>query len=54
MTSKAGKAAATLWISKRIGATVREEVDFDIVGKGKGHQSIRFDYTSVQPAADVK
>jgi hypothetical protein len=43
-TSKAGNTNGIVWISKRTGATLRQEVDVDLGSKGKGHQSIRFEY----------
>jgi hypothetical protein len=42
--SKAGNTDGMVWISKRTGATLRQEVDVDLGSKGKGHQSIRFEY----------
>jgi len=40
--AKAGTTNAQLWISKTSGRLLREELDGDIPGKGKGHDSVRF------------
>jgi hypothetical protein len=42
--SKSGTANGTVWISKKNGWVLKREVDVDIVGVGKGHQSIVFEY----------
>ena len=42
--SKAGQAHGTVWISKKSGATLRQDVDVDMGTSGKGHQSITFEY----------
>jgi hypothetical protein len=42
--SKLGTANGTVWISKKDGWVLKREVDVDIVGVGKGHQSIVFEY----------
>lgn len=42
--SKAGQAHGTVWISKKSGATLRQDVDVDMGATGKGHQSITFEY----------
>jgi hypothetical protein len=42
--SKAGNSNGMVWISKRTGATLRQDVDVDLGSKGKGHQAIRFEY----------
>lgn len=42
--SRVGNTDGKVWISKRTGATLRQEVDVDLGSKGKGHQSIRFEY----------
>ena len=42
--SKAGQAHGTVWISKKSGATLRQDVDVDMGAAGQGHQSITFEY----------
>jgi hypothetical protein len=42
--SKVGSSDGKVWISKKTGATLRQEIDVDLGSKGKGHQSIRFEY----------
>ncbi|HEY2822262.1 MAG TPA: hypothetical protein VGJ06_14560 [Candidatus Acidoferrum sp.] len=42
--SKSGTANATVWISKKNGWVLKREVDVSMVGVGKGHQSIVFEY----------
>lgn len=42
--SKSGTANGTVWISKKDGWVLKREVDVDVVGVGKGHQSIVFEY----------
>jgi hypothetical protein len=42
---KAAKTEGQIWISKKTGLVLRQEVDVDLGAKGKGHQSIRFDYS---------
>ncbi len=42
--SKSGTANGTVWVSKRNGWVLKREVDVDMVGVGKGHQSIVFEY----------
>ncbi len=42
--SKAGQAHGTVWISKKSGATLRQDVDADMGATGKGHQTITFEY----------
>lgn len=42
--SKSGTANGTVWISKKNGWVLKREVDVDMVGVGKGHQSIVFEY----------
>jgi hypothetical protein len=44
-TGKAAKAEGQIWISKKTGLVLRQEEDVDLGAKGKGHQSIRFDYS---------
>jgi len=44
--SRVGNADGKVWISKTTGATLRQEVDVDLGSKGKGHQSIRFEYVT--------
>ena len=44
-TGKAAKTEGQIWISKKTGLVLRQEVDVDLGAKGKGHQSIRFDYS---------
>lgn len=44
MSSKAGSAVGTLWIDKATGRVLRQDVNADMGAKGKGQQSIRFDY----------
>jgi hypothetical protein len=44
-----------LWISKRSGRPLREELDLDVGGKGgKTHHSSRFDHRDVHPPAGVR
>ena len=43
-TSKSGTANGTVWISKKNGWTLKQEVDVDMGAQGKGHQSIVFEY----------
>jgi hypothetical protein len=43
--SKAAKTEGQIWISKKTGLVLRQEGDVDLGAKGKGHQSIRFDYS---------
>jgi hypothetical protein len=43
--SKSGQAEGVMWISKKDNIVVRQDVDADMGAQGKGHQSIRFDYT---------
>jgi hypothetical protein len=40
--SKAGTTNAQIWISKKSGHLLREELDGEVPGKGKGHDSVRF------------
>jgi len=42
--SKSGTANGTVWISKKDGWVLKREVDVTVVGVGKGHQSIVFEY----------
>ncbi len=42
--SKSGIAKATVWVSKKNGWVLKREVDVEIVGVGKGHQAIVFEY----------
>jgi hypothetical protein len=42
--SKSGTANGTVWISKKNGWVLKREVDVDMVGVGKGHQAIVFEY----------
>src|ERR1700722_1331628 len=42
--SKSGRATGTVWVSKRNGGGWKREVDVEMVGVGKGHQSIVFEY----------
>jgi hypothetical protein len=42
--SKSGRATGTVWISKKNGWVLKREVDVEIAGVGKGHQSIVFEY----------
>jgi hypothetical protein len=44
-TGKAAKTEGQIWISKKTGLVLRQEGDVDLGAKGKGHQSIRFDYS---------
>jgi len=43
-TSKSGTANGTVWISKKNGWTLKQEVDVDLGAAGKGHQTIVFEY----------
>jgi hypothetical protein len=42
--SKSGRAIGTVWVSKRNGWVLKREVDVELTGVGKGHQSIVFEY----------
>jgi hypothetical protein len=42
--SRAGEANGVMWVSKRTGIVLRQDVDVDMGAQSKGHQSIRFDY----------
>jgi hypothetical protein len=42
--SKSGRAIGTVWVSKRNGWVLKREVDVEMTGVGKGHQSIVFEY----------
>ena len=42
--SRSGTAHGTVWVSKKNGWVLKREVDVDMVGVGKGHQSIVFEY----------
>ena len=42
--SKSGRVTGTVWISKKNGWVLKREVDVEIAGVGKGHQSIVFEY----------
>ena len=42
--SKTGKAHGTVWISRKSGATLRQDVDVDMGAAGTGHQTITFEY----------
>ncbi len=44
--SKSGIAKATVWVSKKNGWVLKREVDVEIMGVGKGHQAIVFEYPS--------
>jgi hypothetical protein len=44
MKAKAGVADAKVWISKKAGLVLQQEVDVDMGAKGKGHQSMKFEY----------
>jgi hypothetical protein len=44
--SSVGTTDAQLWISNRSGHLLREELDGNVIGKGKGHDSVRFNYSS--------
>jgi hypothetical protein len=53
--TEAGTTDATLWMSKRTGLPLKDEVDLDAGGKlGKSHQTIRYDYANVRPPAGVQ
>ena len=43
--SKIGKAEEVSWISKKSGRFIRTDLDVDMVGKGKGHDSRQFVYS---------
>jgi hypothetical protein len=43
-TSKSGKANGTVWVSKKNGWVLKRDVDVEVTGVGKGHQSIVFEY----------
>ena len=42
--SKGARVDGQVWISQKTGLVIRQEGDADLGPKGKGHQSIRFDY----------
>jgi hypothetical protein len=42
--SKSGTTDGTVWISKKDGWTLKQEVDVDLGAQGKGHQSVVFEY----------
>jgi|ERR1700677_578632 hypothetical protein len=42
--SKSGMATGTVWVSKKNGWVLKREVDVQMAGVGKGHQSIVFEY----------
>jgi hypothetical protein len=42
--SSVGTTDAQLWISNRSSRLLREELDGNVIGKGKGHDSVRFNY----------
>ncbi|HEY0784116.1 MAG TPA: hypothetical protein VGE98_16785 [Thermoanaerobaculia bacterium] len=53
--NEAGKVDSTLWVSRRTGLPLRQDIDLDVGGsKGKSHRSIRYDYTDVKPPAGVR
>lgn len=44
------KSSSTLWVSKRTGLPLKNEIDLDTGGKlGKEHSSVRYDYSNVRP-----
>jgi hypothetical protein len=43
--SPAGNTTAKIWISRKTGLLLREELDGDLGPKGKGHESMIFSYT---------
>lgn len=43
-TSKTGNATGLVWISKKTGATLRQDMEVDMGAKGKGRQSIIFTF----------
>lgn len=48
--SENGKEDAQMWISKRTGLPLREEMDMDVGGSGgKSHLSTRYEYGNVKP-----
>ncbi len=49
------KSSATLWVSKRTGLPLKNEIDIDSGGGlGKQHDSVRYDYSNVRPPAGVR
>ena len=42
--SKSGTVKGTVWVSKKNGWVLKREVDVEMVGVGKGHQVIVFEY----------
>jgi hypothetical protein len=42
--SKPGTANGTVWVSKKNGWVLKREMDVDVTGVGKGHQTIVFEY----------
>ena len=49
------KSSSTLWVSKRTGLPLKNEIDVDTGGtQGKEHRSIRYDYSNVLPPAGVR
>jgi hypothetical protein len=46
------KSSSTLWVSKRTGLPLKNEIDIDTGGgPGKQHDSVRYDYSNVRPPA---
>ena len=43
-SSKSGMSTGTVWVSKKNGWVLKREVDVQLAGVGKGHQSIVFEY----------
>lgn len=49
------KSSSTLWVSKRTGLPLKNEIDIDTGGtQGKEHSSVRYDYSNVRPPAGVR
>jgi len=49
------KVVFTVWISKRRGLPLKQDIDMDVGGAmGKSHRSLRYEYTNVRPPAGVQ
>jgi hypothetical protein len=44
LKAAAGSTDSYIWVAKKSGRVLREETDIDVSNKGKGHQSLRFNY----------
>lgn len=49
------KSSSTLWVSRRTGLPLKNEIDIDTGGTmGKERRSVRYDYSGVRPPAGAK